>query len=246
MLVAYERVETAAGAYAEILLDSDRNRNALSAQLVTDLCDALDRAGSDDVRAVLLGARGKAFCAGADLAEAFRDGMEKASRALAAVMRQIMALPLPVVARVHGTARAGGLGLVAAADVAIAADHVVYAFTEARLGLAPAIISLTALPRMDPRFAGLSFLTAAEFDGACAKESGLVTDVVPAAELDARVERVLADLLAAEPQGVAATKAVLNADALNRFDAKVDEMVALSARLFGSDTARAHLSAFAH
>jgi len=243
-LVRYERVETESGAHAAVTLDSDHNRNALSSQLLAELLAALERAAQDDVGAVLLAADGKAFCAGADLKEAYRDGMDKSARELATVLRAIVALPKPVVAKVHGAARAGGLGLVAACDVAVAADHVTYAFTEARLGLAPAVISLVVLPRMTPRAVSRTFLTAASFDAAEAVASGLITAAVPAAELDAAVAGVLADLGQADPQGAAATKRLVNADALAYLDAHVEEMVALSAELFSSDAARRHLAQF--
>ena len=243
-LVRYERVESEAGPYAAVTLDSDHNRNALSSQLLGELLAALDRAAQDDVRAVLLAADGKAFCAGADLKEAYRDGMDKSARELATVLRAIVALPKPVVAKVHGAARAGGLGLVAACDIAVAADHVTYAFTEARLGLTPAVISLVVLPRMTPRTASRTFLTAASFDAAEAVASGLITEAVSADGLDAAVDRVLAELAQADPQGAEATKRLVNADVLAYLDAHVDDMVTLSAELFSSDAAREHLAQF--
>ncbi|WP_116953389.1 enoyl-CoA hydratase-related protein [Jiangella endophytica] len=243
-LVRYERVGGDGRAHARVTLDSDRNRNALSARLLDELRSALLRSAEDDVRAVVIQADGPVFCSGADLAEAHRDGMATSARDLAGTLRTILTLPLPVVARVHGPVRAGGIGIVAACDVAVAADDVTYAFTEARLGLAPAVISLTVLPRMTPRTAGLTFLTAGPFDGRFAVDSGLITLAVPGSELDEAVDGVVGDLVAAEPQGLRETKRLLNTEALRYLDDHQPAMVDLSARLFGSEIARAHMARF--
>ena len=228
--------------YARITLDAPARRNALSLALLDDLRAALDRAAHDDVHAVVLAASGPAFCSGADLAEALRDGMTESARELAGVLRALLALPKPVVARVHGPVRAGGIGLVAACDVAISADQITYAFTEARLALAPAVISLAVLPRMTPRAASRTFLTGEPFSAAEAATWGLVTRSVPLDDLDAAVGEVLTALTGADPQGLAATKAILNADVLARFDERVDSAVAVSAELFGSERARAAIA----
>ncbi|MFE7506747.1 enoyl-CoA hydratase-related protein [Promicromonospora sp. NPDC057488] len=238
-VVAPSRTDAPPVPYARITLDAPRRRNALSLALLDELRAALDRAAHDDVRAVVLAASGPAFCSGADLTEALADGMTASARRLADVLRDLLALPKPVVARVHGPVRAGGIGLVAACDVAVSADHITYAFTEARLALAPAVISLAVLPRMSPRAAQRTFLTGAQFTAAEAARWGLVTSSVPAADLDAEVDAVLAGLSAADPQGLAATKELLNADTLARFDAHVDDVVDASARLFASEPARA-------
>lgn len=227
--------------YARLTLDGPR-RNALSGALLDQLEAALDRVAHEDVRAVVLAAAGPAFCSGADLAEALDVGMETSARRLAEVLRAILTVPLPVVARVHGPVRAGGIGLVAACDVAVSADTLTYAFTEARLGLAPSVISLAVLPRMTPRAASRTFLTGATFTAAEAAAHGLVTDAVPPDALDGAVDAVLADLAAAHPQGLAATKALLNADLLTRFDAHVDDAVETSSALFASEPARAAMA----
>jgi enoyl-CoA hydratase/methylglutaconyl-CoA hydratase len=148
------------------------------------------------------------------------------------------------VTRLAGPVRAGGLGLVAASDVAICADDVTFAFTESRLGLAPAVISLTVLPRLTSRAAADTFLTGRTFDAREAAAMGLVTRAVPAAELDAEVDRTVADLLEAHPQGLRETKALLARDLLARLDDRADDMAELSARLFGSEGAREAMTAF--
>lgn len=225
--------------YARITLDAPERRNALSLALLDQLQAALERAAHDDARSVVLGASGPAFCSGADLTEALRDGMDRSARRLAEVLRAVIALPKPVVARVHGPVRAGGIGLVAACDLAISADSITYAFTEARLALTPAVISLAVLPRMEPRAASRTFLTGAPFTAAEAAAWGLVTRAVPQERLDREVDVVLAELALGDPQGLAATKKLLTADLLARFDAQVDSAVTTSVELFASERARA-------
>lgn len=238
------RVSTADG-LATVVLDSPANRNALSRALTGQLLDALAAAAADDsVRVVLLRSAGSVFCSGADMREAVADGMQHTARAMVGLQRAIVAQPQPVVVRLDGPVRAGGLGLVAAADVAVAADHVTFAFTEVRLGLAAATISLTTLPRLSDRDAALRFLGGEEFDGSEAQRIGLVTRTVPAADVDAATDEVVAALLRGTPQGLRETKRVLNARLLADIDARGDGLADLSARLFGSNEARAAMQRF--
>ena len=189
------------GDVVTITLDSPHNRNALSRQLVTELLDALATARDDESRVVVIRSADRVFCSGADLKEAGAGGMEEGTRALVELQRRIVAHRKPVVVRLAGPVRAGGLGIVAAADVVVCADDVTFAFTESRLGLAPAVISLTVLPRLTARAASDTFLTGRTFDAAEAVAMGLVTRAVPAADLDAEVDRVCTDLAQAHPQG---------------------------------------------
>ncbi|MGI8645419.1 MAG: enoyl-CoA hydratase-related protein [Nocardioides sp.] len=230
---------------ATLTLDSQHNRNALSTQLVSELYDGLERAEADDAaKVVLLKAEGRSFCSGADLSEASGEGMERAAGVLVDLQRRIVTLTKPVVARVHGSVRAGGIGIVAACDVALTASDATYAFTEVRLGLTPAAISLTVLPRMTDRAAALSFLTGEVFDGAAAAAAGLVTEAVTAGDLDARVRQVCASLAKGNPQGLRETKRLLGRHLLARIDDQGADLAALSARLFGSEEARAAMAAF--
>lgn len=230
---------------ATVTLDSPHNRNALSRQLVQELDDRLVRAAGDDaVRVVLLRAEGSVFCSGADLSEAAEGGMAEGSRRIVALQRRIVALDVPVVVRVQGAVRAGGIGLVAAADVAVSADDASFALTEVRLGLAAAAISLTVHHRMSPRAAALTTLGGERFDGARAEAYGLVTEAVPGAALDARVDEVCQALARGTPQGLAESKRILNRDLLDRIDRLGEEMAATSARLFASDEAKAAMAAF--
>ncbi|MER6849614.1 enoyl-CoA hydratase family protein [Streptomyces flaveolus] len=220
-----------------LTLDSPHNRNALSAALVAELADALAKAGEDTgVRAVVLTHTGTTFSAGADL----RDPPDP--DALVALLRQIVELPKPVIARVTGHVRAGGLGLLAACDVAVASSTSTYAFTEVRIGVAPAVISLTVLPRTDPRALARHYLTGERFDAAEAARTGLVT--AAGDDVDAVLAPVLDGVRRASPQGLAETKRLLTARVLEAFDRDAAALTALSARLFSSPQAREGMTAF--
>jgi enoyl-CoA hydratase/carnithine racemase len=227
-----------------ITLDSPKNRNALSKQLVGELFARLDESAGDTSVVVLVRSADRVFCSGADLSEAAADGMEQGARTMVEMQRRIVAHPKPVVTRLAGPVRAGGLGIVAASDIVICGDDVTFAFTESRLALAPAVISLTVLPRLSNRAASDTFLTGRTFDAGEAAQMGLVTRSVPADQLDAAVAQTCAELAKAHPQGLRETKALLARDLLRRIDAGADEMATLSARLFGSDAAREAMLAF--
>lgn len=234
-----------ADAVATITLDSPHNRNALSRQLLTELAAHLATADADpDVRVVLLTSSGRVFCSGADLSEASTVPMQEGARAIVALQRQIVALSKPVVVVVEGAARAGGIGIVAAADIAIVAEDATFALTEVKLGLTPAVISLTVLPRLTSRAAALTALGGEVFSGADAASYGLVTKAVPAADLAATVEAQVASLATGAPQGLAETKKLLARDLLASIDRDGEELVERSARLFGSDAAREAMTAF--
>ncbi|MFJ5220044.1 enoyl-CoA hydratase family protein [Streptomyces sp. NPDC088354] len=219
-----------------LTLDSPANRNALSARMVDELSDALARAGKDPAtRAVLLTHTGGTFCAGADLKEATSP---QGPGRLVALLRSIVELPKPVVAKVNGHVRAGGLGLLAACDLSVAGPGASFAFTEARLGLAPAVISLTVLPRLDRRAAARYYLTGEVFDASEAVRTGLVT--APEEALDG----ILAGLRAGSPQGLAESKALTTAGVLRAFDQDADALTERSARLFGSPEAAEGMRAF--
>lgn len=230
---------------ATITLDSPHNRNALSRQLVTELFDHLSAADVDDAaRAVVIGSADRVFCSGADLAEAAGGGMEEGTRKIVELQRLIVELDKPVVARVGGPVRAGGIGIVAACDIAVASTDATFALTEVKLGLAAAIISLTVHHRMNPRAASLTTLGGEVFSGEEAAAYGLVTLAVPPDRLDAEVDRICASLVTGAPQGLRESKRLLNRDLLERIDAGGEEMAALSSRLFASDAAREAMTAF--
>ncbi|WP_405862661.1 enoyl-CoA hydratase family protein [Streptomyces sp. NBC_01515] len=219
-------------------LDSPATRNALSASLVSELADALTECAKDaDVRAIVLTHTGNTFCAGADL----RD--PPPPDALVAVLRQIIELPKPVVARVTGHVRAGGLGLLAACDITAAAtESATFAFTEVRIGVAPAVISLPLLPRTDPRALARYYLTGERFDATEATRAGLLT--LTGEDVDEALAPILDGLRRAAPEALAETKRLLTARVLETFDRDAADLTALSARLFGSAQAREGMTAF--
>lgn len=230
-------VRTGERGVVTLTLASPATRNALSAALVAELREALGDCGSDDtVRAVLLTHTGTTFCAGADLKE------PPDPEAFVGLMREIVALPKPVVARVTGHVRAGGLGLLAACDIAVAGPASTFALTESRLGLAPAVISLTLLPRLDRTAANRYYLTGERFDAAEAARISLVT--AAAEDVDQALLPILDGLRRASPQGLAASKELVTATVLRSFDQYAEDLVARSAALFASDEAREGMTAF--
>ncbi|MGA8847306.1 MAG: enoyl-CoA hydratase family protein [Nocardioides sp.] len=233
------------GRVATITLDSPHNRNALSRQLVTELGECLMRVEEDaEVLAVVLESSGRVFCSGADMSEASGGSMATGTHAIVDVMRAIVTSPKPVVARVAGPVRAGGIGLVAACDIVIAAEEASFALTEVKLGLTPAVISLTVLPRLTSRAAAYTFLTGEVFGGAEAARIGLVTEAVPIDALDERVAEVASSLATGSGQGLRETKALLARDLVARIDAQRDDLAELSARLFASPEAKEAMAAF--
>ncbi|MFJ5995812.1 enoyl-CoA hydratase family protein [Streptomyces sp. NPDC092370] len=228
---------TRARAVETLSLDSPRNRNALSAALVGELAGALTDAGEDTgVRAVVLTHTGTTFSAGADLKD------PPPPEALVALLRQIIEVPKPVVARVTGHVRAGGLGLLAACDIAAASTEATFAFTEVRIGVAPAVISLPLLPRADPRALARYYLTGERFDAAEATATGLLTTY--ADDVDTALAPVLDGLRRSAPHALAETKRLLAARVLEAFDRDAADLTALSARLFSSPQAREGMTAF--
>ncbi|MGV0716015.1 enoyl-CoA hydratase family protein [Mycolicibacterium sp. XJ662] len=235
------------GPVARLTLDSPANRNALSTELVDQLHRGLtDAVAEPAARVVVLGHTGGTFCAGADLAEAAgRDPSDVAvdrAREATRLLRRILELPMPVIAAVDGHVRAGGLGLVGACDIAVAGPTSTFALTEARIGVAPSIVSLTLLPKMTARSAGRYFLTGEKFGARQAAEIGLVT--VAADDVDATVAELAAAIGKGSPQGLAASKALTTARILDGFDRHADELTKQSAELFVSEEAREGMMAF--
>jgi enoyl-CoA hydratase len=233
--------------YARLTLNSPHNRNALSGTLVSQLHQGLRDAADDvAVRAVVLGHTGGTFCAGADLAEASGgDPFDMAAgraRELAALLRAIVESPRPVIAAIDGHVRAGGLGLVGACDIVVAGPRSTFALTEARIGVAPAIISLTLLPKLSARAAARYYLTGERFDAGEAAAIGLIT--MAADDVDAAVASLVADIAHGSPQGLAASKALTTAAVLAGFDRDAERLATESAQLFVSAEAREGMLAF--
>jgi methylglutaconyl-CoA hydratase len=240
------RTATVAGV-TRLTLDSPANRNALSTPLMRELLDGLSAALTDTaVRAVVLSHTGPVFCSGVDLketAEARADGRIPAEL-LGDVLAAIWEFPKPVVACVGGPARAGGLGLIAAADLAVCTTEATFAFSEVRLGVIPAIISATVLPRLAPRAAAELYLTGEVFDGVRAAQVGLVTAAVPEPELDETVARYCAALVRGGPLALAGTKQLLRRAPAPNIRTDLAELTERSAGYFRSEEGREGIAAF--
>jgi methylglutaconyl-CoA hydratase len=240
-LVRYE----VAGGVATLTMDSHHNRNALSPGLLTGLLDGVAAADADpDVRVLVLSHAGTVFCSGVDLKGAPADSVGGRAATLPDVLDALVSSRLPVVARVGGAARAGGLGLIGAADIAVTTLDATFAFTEVRIGVVPAVISATVLPRITPRAAAELLLTGDVFDGRRAAEIGLVTAAVPAGSLDSAVGAYVGSLVRGGPGALAATKELLRRRPAGTLKADLDELTALSVRHFTSDEGREGIASF--
>ena len=232
------------GGVMTITLADEDNRNALSATLVTELVAALDRADEDpDVRVVVLTNRGRVFCAGADLSERSR-GSTRSTADPAELFGRFRLSPKPYVGRIAGHCVAGGMGLAAAMDISVAVDDARFGFTEVRIGVAPAMISVLCLPKMRPADAAQAFLRGSRFPAVEAARMGLINAAVSAADLDGTVDEIVGDLLAGGPNAIASAKQIL---------ARVPAMTVgdgfawtarLSRELFETDEAREGMAAF--
>jgi enoyl-CoA hydratase len=220
---------------ATVVLDQPQRRNALSRALIEGLHDALDRCEESDVRVVVLGHAPPVFCAGADLRE--RGDGPVDSTPMVRAMQRLIESSRPTIAAVEGPVRAGGIGLMAACDLVVVRPDVTFAFTEVRIGVAPAIISVPILDRCAWSRLAAPFLTGEVFDATAAREMGLVTHV--ADDVTGGVEALVAGVLAGAPGAVAATKRLL------RGGRSWTEMQALSETLFAGAEAHEGMRAFA-
>ncbi|KLI04212.1 enoyl-CoA hydratase [Mycolicibacterium conceptionense] len=235
------------GAVARLTLDSPHNRNALSTALVEQLHQGLAAAAAEPgVRVVVFGHTGGTFCAGADLSEAAgQDPGDIAvgrAREMTKLLRAILELPVPVIGAIDGHVRAGGMGLVGACDLVVAGQQSTFALTEARIGVAPSIISLTLLPKLSPRAAGRYFVTGEKFGAAEAAAIGLIT--MAADDVPGEVATLAAEIAKGSPQGLATSKALTTAAILRGFDRDAEHLTRQSAQLFVSDEAREGMMAF--
>jgi methylglutaconyl-CoA hydratase len=236
---------------ATLTLNRPEKHNALSSDLIDALQGAIDAIAADPaVRAVILTGAGRSFCAGGDLGwmraqfDADRAGRMAEARRLALMLNALNTLPKPVIARVQGPAYGGGVGMMAVADVVIAAESARFGLTETRLGLIPATISPYVIARMGEGPARAVFMSARIFDAAEAVRLNLVTRVVPEAELDAAVEAEAVAYLACAPTAVAAAKAL--ARSLGpKIDADViEDTIARLADTWETTEAREGIAAF--
>jgi methylglutaconyl-CoA hydratase len=231
---------------ATITLNRPEAKNSLSDELVTSLSHDLDRAAEDGaVRVIVLTNAGNTFCAGADL-KATQPGVAGAGarRTFVDVFNQIIESTKPVIGRIDGHATGGGVGLAAVCDISVMRDDAKIGFTEVRLGVAPAVISVVCLPKMRQADSMELFLTGERFAPARAAEVGLINGAVPAGELDEAVERYVSMVVRGGPLALAAAKDLIRrVPPMDRADAFAWAS-ARSTELFRSDEAAAGIAAF--
>ena len=237
--MAAVETDLANGVLTVTLADED-NRNALSARLTAELTEALDDADADpEVRVVVLTNRGRVFCAGADLSERSSGGSGSSSRPVdpTRLFGRFRESPKPYVGRIAGHCVAGGMGLAAAMDISIAIEEAKFGFTEVRIGVAPAIISVVCLPKIRPADAREAFLRGNRFLAPEAARMGLINAAVPVEELDAAVDAAVADLKAGGPEAIAAAKQLMARVPGMPIDEAFRWAGELSANLFRSEEA---------
>lgn len=252
MTAAPLTITTDSRGVATVTLDRAEKHNSFDDRLIKALADAFRHLGGDDsVRAMVLAANGKSFSAGADIAwmkrmagaaeaENIRD-----ARALADMLRLLNKMPKPTMALVQGAALGGGVGLVACCDIALAADQATFALSEVRLGLIPATIGPYVVAAIGARAARRYFLTGERFGAAEARTLGLVHEVVPAADLAAAGERIIAAFLASGPQAVVEAKALVRAVAGQPItETLIEDTARRIARIRAGDEAREGIEAF--
>ncbi len=236
------------GGVMTITLADEEHRNALGRQLTAELVTALDVADQDpEVRVVVLTNSGTVFCAGANLSE--RSAPDPSSTPVSAIdpralFGRFRHSPKPYVGRIAGHCVAGGMGLAAALDISVAVDHAKFGFTEVRVGVAPAMISVVCLPKLRLADAQAAFLRGNRFSADDAVRMGLINSAVPADRLDAEIDAIVVDLLAGGPNAIAAAKQLIAVVPTMSEDAAFRWTADFSASLFASDEARAGMSAY--
>ena len=237
--------ERRAGA-AWLTLNRPEQRNALSAALVNQLADQLDAAIADPaVRCIVLTGAGTAFCAGADLKSPPGQMVEgREGVGLAEVLARIQDAPKPVICAINGAAFAGGLGLVGACDIVLSVEDAVFSFSEVKIGVIPAVISVVCLPKLGPHVGMQLLLTGERFSGSQAVGYGLVHRAVPAAELHDAVQQAVSAIQAGGPVAVAECKKLVRRMLALPRDQAFAEASAWSARMFRSPEAAEGMAAF--
>jgi methylglutaconyl-CoA hydratase len=227
---------------ATITLNQPDNKNALSVDMVNAIGDHLITAEKDDaVRVVLLTNEGNTFCAGADLKG---KATSEPRHSLVDILDAIVECPKPVVGKIAGHCTGGGVGLAAALDVSVVADNALFGFTEVRLGVCPAVISVVCLPKLRRADASELFLSGERVSAAHAAKVGLINHAVPPAELDTKVDEVLGKLSRGGPNALTATKQLVSKVPHMSREEAFDWTAPLSLKLFRSDEAREGIKAF--
>ncbi|MEE9416341.1 MAG: enoyl-CoA hydratase-related protein [Acidimicrobiales bacterium] len=228
-----------------ITLADPENRNVLSLALVDEFIAAIDRAEADpEVRVVVVSNDGAVFCAGADLSERATNAVRGGAPDSALIFARIRNSPKPFVGRIAGHAVGGGLGLAASMDISVAVEAAKFGFTEVRVGVAPAIISVICLPKMRQADAAEAFLRGNRFLAPEAVRLGLINYAVPQLRLDEAIAEIVADLLEGSPAGLAASKQLITKVPSLDFDAALEWTGELSAHLFTGPDATEGMRAF--
>ena len=229
---------------ATITLDSPDNRNALSQQLMDELADHLDATrDDDDVRGVVLTATGTTFCSGADLRDPPVDRVSRGAT-LPQILTTMWEFPKAVLVALNGHVRAGGTGLVAAADIVVAPDQATFAFTEVKIGVAPAMIGVLCTRRMTPRSLFRYCLTGEVFSAVEARDAGLVTIVAAPDEVDDVVGSLVDAIRTTEPTAVRITKGLLHELPTMPVDVGFEHASEIGTKLFASEAAAEGMLAF--
>ncbi|MDI1289681.1 MAG: enoyl-CoA hydratase-related protein [bacterium] len=236
-------------AVATITLNRPDSKNRLDAAGMAALAECFARAAADDsVRVVVLTGSGNTFCSGADMSAAVTGDAAgftgSGPAALVGVLTAMLDLPKPIIAKVQGHVAGGGNGLVAAADIAMASADARFAFSEVRIGVAPAVISVVCLQVMNRRAAQDLFLTGERVDADRVLEAGLLTSVIAADGLDAAVAGRVEQLLAGGPSALAGAKDLLRRIPALPLDEAFEEAASMSASLFASAEAQEGMNAF--
>lgn len=234
---------------AYLTLSIPERRNALSAAGLAALLEGVRQALTDEhVRFVVLTGTGSTFCAGADMKEQRDRHARGEAPTTPGLLPEILTLlwesPKPVLGRVNGHVRAGGMGLVGACDIVVATAEATFSFSEVRVGLAPAVVSVTTLPRMHPRVALELMLTGEDFSAARAVEVGLINAAVPAVDLDERIDRYLQMLRLGGPGAMGVVKDIARRVPTMSLAAGFEEMKQLSMSFFSSDEGQEGMRAF--
>ena len=236
---------------ATVRLERPEKHNAMSSQMISELAAAAARLSGDlGIRAVVLAAAGRSFCAGADLEwmrrqfDASREEKKREAVRLAAMLKAWNELPKPVIARVHGNAFGGGLGLIAVSDIAVAAEDAKYAFSETRLGLIPATISPYVAMRMGEANLRRVFMTGKVFSSVEASELNLVSKVVALAEIDDAVEAEVAPIHYCAPDAVSKAKKLARHLGQRIDERVIEETVDLLSECWEGEEAREGVAAF--
>ena len=235
------------GGVFTITLADDANRNALSTRLVSEFLAAIDRADADDaVRVIVVTNTGRVFCAGADLSERSSDDApdSAALKDPGNIFSRVRQSPKPFVGRIAGHAVAGGMGLAAAMDISVGLVDAKFGFTEVRIGVAPAMISVICLPKMRQADAAEAFLRGNRFPGSEAARLGLINHAVTPEDLDPTIDDIVHDLLEGAPAGLAAAKTLIQTVPTLGFDDAMRWTAKLSAEMFQGADAQEGMKAY--